>query len=365
MKRINYKIAVWLVLFLAFIRHTEGQDMNYSQYFSVPIYYNPAYTGISTGLRARFLYRSQWPALPVSLKSYLFTADLGDRLLPGAGGIGLIISQDSPGFGLINNFNASLNVAARITINENLLANVGIKAGILQRRINWEDLIFPSQLDPYLGIDKPSPYNATEPGKRLVPDFGAGGVLQFRTPDDFMYGNAGFGIDHIFQPDVSFLSNGESVYPRKFTGQFEITFNTSSKGFGNYSASSSGGDDGWRISTGAIYQNQHNLGALQIGLTVLKYNIYVGTWYKNTFGQNTNSALAVLGGYRYNFDGNISVRAMYSYDIQISRPLQGTGGAHEISLVIEMGDVGLFSGGGGGGGYGGSSRGAFECPTFY
>lgn len=364
MKRRNVKIAVLLALFIGLIRHTEGQDMNYSQHFSVPTYYNPAFTGISTGLRARFLYRTQWPALPVSLKSYLFTADVGDRLLPGAGGIGLIISQDTPGFGLINNFSASLNVAARVTINDNLLASLGIKAGILQRQIKWNELIFPSQLDPYIGIDKPSPYSTSDPNKRLVPDFGAGGVLQFRTSDDFMYGNIGFGVDHIFQPDVSFLSNGASDYPRKFTGQFEMTFNTSSKGFGNYSASSSGGSDGWRIATGAIYQNQDKLGALQLGLTVLKYNIYVGTWYKSTFGQFTNSALAVLGGYRYNFDGNISLRAMYSYDIQISRPLQGTGGAHEISLVIEMGDVGLFSGGGGGGGTG-RGRAAFECPTFY
>jgi hypothetical protein len=69
----------------------------------------------------------------------------------------------------------------------------------------------------------------------------------------------------------------------------------------------------------------------------------------------------------------MNIKFMYSYDIQISGALQGTGGAHEISLILEFDHLSLFGGGGGGGGgslpgAGGASKrygGPMECPSFY
>ncbi len=348
-----------------------AQDMNYSQYFSAPMYYNPGYTGINPGLKARFLYRNQWPSLPVSLKSYFFSAELGDRSLPGSGGIGLIINQDSPGYGLISNFAASLSVGIRVPINETFLAEFGIKAGIIERRINWDDLVFPSQLDPRLGITSPTMYSSTDPNKRIVPDFGAGGVIQFKDQVDILSGNIGLSVDHLFQPDVSFLSSNVSPYPRKYVGQFEMLINTEGRQGSRSSGKFSGGDDPLMFNLGAIYQNQAALGALQAGFTALKYNIYAGAWYKTTFGETPNSSLALVAGYRFYFYENMNVKAMYSYDIQISKAMQGTGGAHEISVVIDLADVMLFGGGSGGfrgGGIPGgrsSGHGAMECPAFY
>ena len=76
------------------------QDPNYSQWLNTPIYYNPAFTGLNLGLRARFSYRDQWPNLPVDYKTMYFSTDLGDRSLPGAGGLGLIVNSDNESFGL-------------------------------------------------------------------------------------------------------------------------------------------------------------------------------------------------------------------------------------------------------------------------
>lgn len=363
----RYIITILLVLSsLGMLRDALSQDMNYTQYFSTPIYYNPAFTGINTGVRARFLYRNQWPSLPISFKSYYFSADLGDRGLPGAGGLGIMINQDTPGVGLINNFGAALTIGVRIPITEFMVSQIGVKAGIMQRRVNWDDLVFASQLDPRYGNVYASTFIPPDASKRVVPDFGIGGVLQFINPGGNISGNIGLGVDHIFKPDVSFLSTGSSPYPRKWVGQFDVIIAT---GPGGSSSMTRGSDDPLKVNIGGIYQNQANLNSLQVGLNLLKYNIYVGGWFKTTMTGNVNSAIALVAGYKYSFYEDMNLKFMYSYDLQISGSLQGTGGAHEISLILEFDKLSVFSGGGGGYVPGSSGRrgggGPMECPTFY
>jgi type IX secretion system PorP/SprF family membrane protein len=363
--RYIYSILVVLSL-IGIIPAAFSQDMNYSQYFSTPIYYNPAYTGINTGVRARFLYRNQWPSLPISFKSYYFSADLGDRALPGAGGLGIMINQDTPGAGLINNFGAALTIGVRIPITSYMVTQIGVKAGIMQRRVNWDDLVFASQLDPKYGNVYVSTFIPPDANKRVVPDFGIGGVVQFINPAGNISGNIGLAVDHLFKPDVSFLSTGSSPYPRKWVGQFDVIIATGPMGSSMMSRSS---DEPLKVNIGGIYQNQANLNSLQVGLNMLKYNIYVGGWFKTTMTGVVNSAIALVAGYKYNFYEDMNLKFMYSYDLQISGALQGTGGAHEISLILEFDKISLF-GGGGSGGYvpgGGGRRGGgpMECPTFY
>ena len=62
----------------------------------------------------------------------------------------------------------------------------------------------------------------------------------------------------------------------------------------------------------------------------------------------------------------MSVKFTYSYDMQLTGALQGTGGAHEVSMVLDFGNLSLFGSGGshfspkGKGGY--DSR--LECSPF-
>ena len=78
--------------------------------------------------------------------------------------------------------------------------------------------------------------------------------------------------------------------------------------------------------------------------------------------------MALVAGYRYTFAEDMSIKFMYSYDLAISGSLQGMGGAHEISLVLEFDKLTLFGGGGGGGNIPGRSmrnNSPLECPSFY
>jgi type IX secretion system PorP/SprF family membrane protein len=370
MKKYIYSLFIILGCFLM-ISSVKSQDVNFTQYFSTPLYYNPAYTGINTGVRARFSFRNQWPSLPVSYKSYYFSADVGDRGLPGAGGLGLYVNSNNDGVAFIHDLMAGLTLSVRIPITSYLVTQVGIKAAVGQRRVNWDDLVWTDQLSELYGNIYQSSFVPPDAGKRVYPDFGIGGLFLFANPEGSMTGTAGLAVDHVFQPDIAFLSSGAMPLPRKWVAQADFVFTS---GGGSANMSSGGSNDPLKINPGIIYQNQLGLSALQVGLNIMKFNIYLGGWYKTTLGTGTTSALALLAGYRYNFNEDMSIRFMYSYDMQISGNLSGTGGAHEISLAIEFGNVGLTGGGKGGGGRGsvyggpsGRSRGgsALECPSFY
>ena len=369
MKKLSCILCLLVLMWILPHTSVRGQDMNYTQYFSTPLYVNPAFTGINTGIRARFLFRDQWPSAPIPYKSYYFSADLGDRGLPGAGGLGIVVESDNPGAGLINNLNAALTIGVRIPITGFLAAQVGIKAGIMQRRINYDDLVFTSNFDARYGNIYQSGFTDFNANKRVVPDFGAGGLFQFSSNEGNITGDLGFAVDHIFQPDVSFLSVGTSQYPRKWVGHLDLVFSTGPAGSSNAMYVSS--SEPLKINVGALYMNQSNLNSLEFGLNLLKYNIYLGCWFKSTLTGTVNNSCAVLAGYKFNFYDNMSIKFMYSYDIQVSGALQGTGGAHEISLILEFDKLTIFGGGGGGGsipgsgGSGGKYGGPMECPSFY
>lgn len=362
--------TVSLITGILLVLPTLGQDINYSQFFTAPLYYNPAFTGLNTGLRARFLFRDQWPTLPVDIKSYYFAADIGDRNLPGSGGIGLMIQSDNPGYGLISNLQAALTIGVRIPVTSFMAAQVGIKAAVVQRLVNWDELVFSDQLDPKYGNIYQTGFIPPDADKRVFPDFGAGAILQFISPTGNINGSVGFACDHLFKPDQAFLSNASAPLPRKWVAHGDVVISAGYSSSSFYRAA----DEPLKINVGFLYQNQANFNALQLGLNLLKYNIYLGGWYKSTLTGNTGSSVALLAGYRYQFAQDMNLKFIYSYDLQVSKSLSGTGGAHEISLVLEFDQLSLFGGGGGGrgssggfmpGGAGRKGYSSMECPSFY
>jgi len=358
-------ITAFLFGFLFLLTSARGQDPNYSQFFSTPLYYNPAYTGVNTGVRARFTFRDQWPNLPVDFRSYYFSADLGDRNLPGSGGLGLIVNSNNEGIGFIKDLSVGLSIGVRIPIAATVVSQVGIKGAIVQKSINWSDFVFSDQLSAKYGNIYQSDFVPTDANTKVFPDFGAGGLIQFTNPEGNISGVAGFAVDHIFTPDESFLSSAAAHLPRKYIAHLDFVISSGGGSSGMYS---NGSTDPLKINPGIIYQNQNNLSSMEVGFNMLKFNIYLGGWYKSSFGGGYagGSAVALVAGYRYTFAENMNIKFMYSYDLYTTGSLQGLGGAHEISVILEFDKMTLFGGGGGGNSPGRSMHGgALECPVFY
>ena len=126
MKTLKSIFIILLVVVASF--GSQGQDTYFTQFQNVPVYYNPAYAGLYTGIRARMAFRDQWPALPYDFKAYHFSADIGERNLPGSGGVALTMNTDNEGLAFIKNFNLGLSVSVRIPFSANVIGQVGIKA---------------------------------------------------------------------------------------------------------------------------------------------------------------------------------------------------------------------------------------------
>jgi len=365
MKKLIF-IPIFLFGFLFLLSSIRGQDPNYSQFFSTPLYYNPAYTGINTGVRARFTFRDQWPTLPVDFRSYYFSADLGDRNLPGSGGLGLIVNSDNEGIGFIKNLSVGLSIGVRIPISATVVSQVGIKAAIVQKSLNWDNFVFSDQLSEKYGNIYQSSFVPPDANKKVFPDFGAGGLLQFANPEGNVTGVAGFAVDHIFRPDEAFLSYSNAPIPRKYVAHLDIVI-AAGGGPSSSMYASGGNNDPLKINPGIIYQNQNNMNSLEVGLNMLKYNIYLGAWYKSGLNNFPTSSLVLVAGYRYSFAEDMNIKFMYSYDLLVLGSMQGLGGAHEISLILEFDKLSIFGGGSGVNTPGRSMRNnsALECPSFY
>lgn len=331
MKRL---ITTLTLISLFFIGEIRSQDFDFSQWYNNPTYYNPAFVGLTTGMKARFNYRRQMVKIPASFRTYSFSVDIAERSLPGAGGIGIIVDNHKANQGLINHTIAGIMPSVRIPIADYVVMQMGIQAAFVQKSIDWEGLIFPDQLDPRYGNIYPTAFNAPNANKVTYPDFSAGMLFQFKGNN--LTGVIGGAMHHLTRPNESFY---ESTAPlaRKYVAHMDLIW-TFEQSRGYYKRAAS-----FKVNPGFIFQNQAGLNQLALGSNFYFTNIYLGMWYKNeSFDYETYSTFSFMGGLRIPFTEVARMKLMYSYDFVIYPEYTFTGPTHEITILIEFDDVTIF-----------------------
>ena len=110
------------------------------QFQTTQLYFNPAYAGASSSLRANLLHRSQWSKFPGAPNTQLLTMDL--PLARNLGG-GIVLYRHQVGNLIDLSLNA--NISYRLKINENSYFQFGLKLGVsnINNGINdafrWDD----------------------------------------------------------------------------------------------------------------------------------------------------------------------------------------------------------------------------------
>lgn len=306
-----------------------AQEPQFSQYYTAPLYYNPANVGLNEGLKIRINYRDQWPQYSNDLKTYNFSMDVAERYMPGAGGLGLIFNTNKEGQGFIRRNMIGALGSARIRMNKYWLSQVGFMAAYVQKQIDTDDFIWSDQLDDRHGVlYQQSTFAGFESQNISYPDISLGAVLNYQK--ELMTATFGFAVHHVTKPNESF-SNLDIRVPRKYVFQADVVL-----------LQRSNPKKGFRFNPGLLFINQNGFNTITLGSNVSKSVLYAGIWYRNRQSQIYDyQAMVLMVGLNIPMVNKYSrLKLMYSYDLDLTE-MSGSGGAHEITLRFEFDQIHL------------------------
>jgi type IX secretion system PorP/SprF family membrane protein len=330
MKNILFSIIITAFICLLLPNKVLSQEAYYSQYYNSPTYYNPATAGLYQGLNIRIDYRDQWPQYSDDLKTYNFSMDIAERFMPGAGGLGIIFNTNKEGKGFIRRNMIGAIGSARIKINRYWVSQVGFMAAYVQKQIDDTEFIWSDQLDDKHGLLYPqSSFSGFSEDHISYPDLSLGGVLRYEKR--YVISNIGFAMHHVTRPNESF-SNLEIKLDRKYVIHTDFVIQQISNP-----------KKGFKFNPGLLYEYMSGFNTFTLGANIAKSALYTGIWYRNKQSQIYNyQALILLAGLNIPMVNRYSrIKLMYSYDVSING-MQGTGGAHEITLRFEFDQIHLF-----------------------
>lgn len=210
------KILLMLLLLFAGMS-LRSQDVHFSQFYSTPLFVNPAMTGIVDGsLRISNNYRTQWSSSG-GYSTFHISGDmpLGRvRYKNNYFGVGLMIIQDKSGDASFTNtvMEGALAYTTSLDDGDNFIA-IGFRGGIDSREMNLTKATWGNQ---WTGdVFNPSTGGESVPfHQRSYFDFTAG-LMWYYIPDGKNNISLGGSMSHIAKPDIAFSPYTEEVLENK------------------------------------------------------------------------------------------------------------------------------------------------------
>lgn len=299
MKLNSLRILVLLLFCLSHLDRVVAQDAIFSQFYSSPLYLNPAFAGSGHDYRLVMNYRNQ----PFPNFGTFSTINLGiDAHAPGLfGGLGLLVTSDHQGELLMKN-QLSAIYAFHLQAGENFFINFGAQTGYYRQDLRWDRLEFAES-------------GEVPPGQTWThaSNFAAGILLY----SDRLYG--GIAAHNLNRPRESFFDN--YGLPMKFTAHIGAYL-----GPGQSRGMAAAAPD-YFISPNIIFQNQADAFRINYGLYAGLQSLIAGVWFRQEL-TDPATLIFLLGINTGNY------RIGYSYDYSLSGFTSVKHGAHEISLSI-------------------------------
>jgi type IX secretion system PorP/SprF family membrane protein len=287
--------------------HSMAQDPTFTQFYSNPVYLNPALAGSSGCPRVALNYRNQWPQLTGNFITYAAAYDTYAKNI--SGGVGIMAMHDQQGQGTIQTSMIAGTYSYYLKVNRKFRIMFGGQAAYFQKYLDWNKLTFGDMIDPRRGFIYQTGDVPRGNGSHGFFDVSAG-MVGFTK--NFYFGVAGH---HLNRPDESMIL-GDSRLPIRVTGHMGANIKLGQRG--RYSSNTT-------LMPNVIYQYQNGFQQFNIG-AYLKYESFtIGAWYRNR-----DAFIVSLGITTEKF------RIGYSYDLTVSQLGGVTGGSHEISMGINL-----------------------------
>lgn len=297
-----------------FATNLFAQDPQFSQFYAVPIYTNPALTGASGNIRFNAAYRDQYVGVSNNFKTSYAGIDAHVNKL---GGIGATFLNDVAGDGRLTTNQASLSYSFYTPLSRKVRMRAAVQGTFVQKSYDFSKFRFGDQIDDRLGFVYPT-QEPVGSQNRMFPNFGAGIVVYSET---FF---AGFAAHNLTEPNQSFYYENspkeEFKLPRRFTAHAGLNISLTHE---------RNEEQRVTLSPSILYMSQRNFNQLNLGMYVKKQALTAGLWFRQT-SKNTDAAIVMLGIKFPKF------RLGYSYDVTVSGARTATQGSHEISMAFEI-----------------------------
>ena len=307
-KYIYKVILLTVVLLINSSINLYAQDPIFTQFYSNPVYLNPAFAGSNKCPRIVSNFRNQWPGFSGDFITTSLTYDqYVDKI---KGGLGIILMSDQIAKTLKSN-EASFVYSYHQHLSRKFTLNFGIQGTYISKSVDRSNLTFGDMIHPRRGF-----VLSTQDVINYAPvdifDFSAG-ILGYT---DKFY--VGFATHHLTEPSFSYISsNNTSFLNRRYTAHAGTEISLNSKSLFSEEEKS--------LSPSVLFIKQGDFQQLNFGLYYRKGNYVVGAWYREgdsfivTLGMNTKL-----------------LRIGYSYDLTTSQLGVYSGGSHEISIALKL-----------------------------
>jgi type IX secretion system PorP/SprF family membrane protein len=280
-----------------------GQDPIFSQFFSSPLYLNPAFAG-STGAYRFVLNSRAQPFVGFNTFS-TFNFSYDGMVNPLYGGVGLLITSDLQA-GLIMKNQVSGIYSYHLRASDGFHIHFGAQAGYTQSDFKWQDLEWAVDGEPVPLV-----------GQVGYANFAAG-ILFF---SETIYG--GFAAHNLSEPSEAYYQDSQHRLSRKYTAHFGMHLRP-----GQGQRPSMGSQPrAFSISPNIILQHQAPFTRINYGVYVGLDPFLAGVWLRQDLDR-PYTLIYLLGAELGAF------RVGYSYDHSLSGFSGATHGIHEISVIF-------------------------------
>lgn len=307
-KYIYKVILVTVVLLINSSINLYAQDPIFTQFYSNPVYLNPAFAGSNKCPRIVSNFRNQWPGFSGDFITTSLTYDqYVDKI---KGGLGIILMSDQVAKTLKSN-EASFVYSYHQHLSRKFTLNFGIQGTYISKSIDRSNLTFGDMIHPRRGF-----VLSTQDVINYAPvdifDFSAG-ILGYT---DKFY--VGFATHHLTEPSFSYIStNNTSFLNRRYTAHAGTEISLNSKSLFSEEEKS--------LSPSVLFIKQGDFQQLNFGLYYRKGNYVLGAWYRE------GDSFIVTAGINTKL-----LRIGYSYDLTTSQLGVYSGGSHEISIALKL-----------------------------
>lgn len=192
----------------------KAQDPHYTQYYIYPSWLNPALTGVFDGdVRVSGIYRSQWGNVTSPYKTPGISADFNTSRNASFGVSALQQRAGDGGYSYSTAYGSFAFSGVRFGRNGYHRLNLGLQAGIIQKKFDPTKASFGNQYNPATGEFDPGMAAGESFARTASANFDAGaGVLYFdATPGKKANLFAGFSVSHLTRPADKFMEKSEEA----------------------------------------------------------------------------------------------------------------------------------------------------------